>query len=356
MSNLQRLRNAMEEANIPAILLTDSLNIQWLTSFTGSAAQVIVTPNDALFITDSRYTLQAQEQVSNCTIVTFGSPKTWDETLKEQLFASGSKEFAFETNQSYSTANKRISDFSEFTWKEAPASLLNNLRMVKTEEEIEKIQEACKLADACLSHVTRMLQIGVTEYDINLEVEFFYRRNRAQLAFDPIVVSGPNSAKPHGKAGERKLQSGDFVTIDCGGRLNGYCSDITRTFVIGEASERHVEIYNQVLRAEVECCQLLVPGASGKEIDQHARDILAEKDLAQYFGHGLGHGLGLNVHDPGGLSKASDVIMEPGMVFTVEPGVYIEGFGGVRIEDDVLVTTDQPRILTAFPKELTIIG
>lgn len=356
MSNLSRLRTAMESAKIPAILLTDHLNIQWLTEFTGSAAQVIVTESQAIFVTDSRYTIQAQEQVLECEIITFGSPKSWDETVKDQLNRTNQKKFAFETNQSYSAVSQRKTNFSEFEWVETPASLMANLRMVKTEGEIDRIQAACKLADACIDHVSRLLQIGVAEFDINLEVEFFYRRNRAELAFDPIVVSGPNSAKPHGRAGERKLQNGDFLTIDCGARLNGYCSDITRTFVIGEASSRHAEIYNQVLRAEVECCQLLKPGASGKEVDQHARDVLGEIDLDKYFGHGLGHGLGLNVHDPGGLSKSSEVILEPGMVFTVEPGVYIEGFGGVRIEDDVLITENEPRILTSYPKELTIIG
>jgi Xaa-Pro aminopeptidase len=229
------------------------------------------------------------------------------------------------------------------------------LRMRKTPDEIAKVRDACALADKCLEHVHRLLQPGVSEMDISLVIEFFFRRQGSVISFEPIVASGPNSAKPHGHATERKLERGDFVTLDLGCKLNGYCSDITRTFVIGEASPRHVEVYEQVLRAEQECCQLCVVGASGKEIDAHARAILDEKGLAKYFGHGLGHGLGRDVHDFGSLSPSSEDTLDEGMIFTVEPGVYIEGFGGVRVEDDVLVTAAGPEILNAFPRGLTIV-
>lgn len=356
MSNLDRLRNSLDQAGLPALLLTNPTNIRWLTGFTGSSAFVIVTPSKSVFITDSRYTIQAHDQVQGFEIVSFASPQTWDGILQEQLAAVGAKEVAFETSVTYATWNDRSKKFDNISWIPAPDTLLADLRMVKTPEEVAKIKAACNLADRCLEHVQRMLQVGVTEYDICLDIEFFYRRNGAEVGFDPIVVSGPNSAKPHGKPGERKLAPGDFVTIDCGARLEGYCSDITRTFVVGEPTPRHEEIYNQVLRAEEECCALLKTGANGKDIDAHARAVLAEKDLAQYFGHGLGHGLGLEVHDPGGMSTRSETIMKPGMVITVEPGVYIPEFGGVRIEDDVLVTEGEPEILTAFPKALTVVG
>lgn len=346
----------MSEANLDAVLVTDMVNTRWLTGFTGSSAYTIVTPDKALFITDSRYTIQAANEVQGFDITTFGSPQNWDGILEETLNKHGLKQVGFEPSVSYTAWNSRKEKFPDVEWVAAPAGLITDLRMVKSDEEIASIKKACALADKCMEHVQSRLQIGVAEYDINLEVEFFYRRNGAGVAFEPIVVSGPNSAKPHGKAGERKLQPGDFVTIDCGGRLEGYCSDITRTFVVGEPTDRHKEIYNQVLKAEVECCQLLKDGASGKDIDAHARAVLAERDLAQYFGHGLGHGLGLDVHDPGGMSTRSDTIMKPGMVMTVEPGVYIPDFGGVRIEDDVLVTNGEPEILTHFPKELTVVG
>jgi Xaa-Pro aminopeptidase len=200
-----------------------------------------------------------------------------------------------------------------------------------------------------------MMQPGVSEYDIQLDLEFFIKRQGAEVAFAPTVVSGPNSAKPHGKAGERKLEVGDFVTLDLGAKKDGYCSDITRTFVIGEASERHKEVYGQVLAAQVAAIEALKVGTPANEPDSLSRSILAEKGLDQYFGHGLGHGLGRAVHDYGGLAPSSKDTIEAGQVWTVEPGVYIEGFGGVRIEDDVHVTAEGPQILTHFPKELMVL-
>ncbi|MCB0825849.1 MAG: aminopeptidase P family protein [Armatimonadetes bacterium] len=355
MSNVKRLRNAMSTKGVDAILVTDMTNIRWLSGFTGSSAVCLVTAKDAIFITDSRYTIQAGQQVSEMDVKSFGSPKTLDEFITDEAKACGVSELHFESSVTFSTYEARKNAMPDITWKPAP-ELIRELRMIKTPDEITKIKDACKLADALMEHIQRMLKIGVSEYDICLDIEFFYRRNGAQLAFDPIVVSGPNSARPHGVPGERKLQAGDFLTIDCGANLNGYNSDITRSFVVGEPTPRHEEVYNQVLKAEVECCKALQVGKTGVEIDALARQILDEKDLAQYFGHGLGHGLGLNVHDPGGLSPRSKETMAPGMVFTVEPGVYIEGFGGVRIEDDVLVTENGPEILTHFPKELTVVG
>ncbi|MCA0361205.1 MAG: Xaa-Pro peptidase family protein [Armatimonadetes bacterium] len=351
MSNLVRLRALMEKENVSALLVTDLLNIRWVSGFTGSSGVVVVTPSDAIFITDSRYTLQAAQQVTEMPQRVFSTPDNLDGVLGQELTRMGVKELGFETSQSYSEWQRRSKLYDGVTWT-ATDGLIENLRRIKTPAEIAKIREACKLADACMEHVSRMLQPGISEYDLGLDVEFFYRRHGALLAFEPIVVSGPNSAKPHGKPGERLLEVGDFVTIDCGGKLDGYCSDITRTFLVGKASDRHREIYDQVLKSQIAACAALKPGVDGKAVDQMTRDILNEKDLAQYFGHGLGHGLGLNVHDPGRLTMTVSEILEPGMVLTVEPGVYIEGFGGVRIEDDVLVTEGEPDILTSFPKEL----
>lgn len=354
MSNLQRLRESMVRENVPAILITDLLNIRWVSGFTGSTAIVLVTPNDACLITDSRYTLVAKQQVSELDVVIFARPQTLEECLAEHATKYGVSTIAFETSQSYAAHQKRSNALSQFEWIEA-GEILTNLRKIKTHEEVNRIKAACQLADACMEHTVRLIQEGVKEFDINLDIEFFYRRHGAYLAFEPIVVSGPNSAKPHGKASDRALQRGDFVTVDCGALLDGYCSDITRTFVVGEASERHREIYEQVLRAEIECCDALRVGKNGRDVDAHARAVLAEKGLDQYFGHGLGHGLGMNVHDPGGLSPTVDQPLMAGMVFTVEPGVYIEDFGGVRIEDDVHITDIEPEILTHFPKELIIV-
>ena len=216
--------------------------------------------------------------------------------------------------------------------------IFTDLRLIKTSEEIEKIRMACRLADKCFEHVLRLLQPGVSEWDISLDIEFFFRRNMAEIGFSPIVASGHRSALPHGRASEKKLEAGDFVTLDFGAKLDGYCSDMTRTMVLAPLSERHKHVYDCVLEAQLAALAFMKPGVSAHDVDAAARDTLAKYDLAQYFGHGLGHGLGRNVHDGGRLGTNSKTILATGQVWTVEPGVYIEGFGGVRIEDDVVVT------------------
>lgn len=351
MNNLQRLQSSLSSSAVNAILVSDITNVQWLTGFTGSSGFAVVTPTGGFFITDSRYTIQANEQVKDLPVKSFASPTKFSEFLAEQLKAAGVSKLAFEKSITFGTYEEWTKSVPTVDWQPAP-EVLKPLRMVKTADEVRRIHEACKLADACLHHVVPHLQPGVTEYDLGIEIEFFFRRNGAEVGFAPIVASGPNSARPHARPSERKFEPGDFVTLDIGCKLDGYNSDITRTFVIGKATDRHREVYDQVLKALLSCTAALIPGATGVGVDALARQILDEKGLAGYFGHGLGHGLGKAVHDLGGLSTRSEDVIEAGQVWTVEPGVYIEGFGGVRIEDDVYVTAKEPEVLTAFPREL----
>lgn len=351
-SNLNRLQSLLTQESVPALLISDITNVQWLTGFTGSSGYAVVTPAGGVFITDSRYAIQAVEEVQGLPVKSFGSPTKFSEFLAENLKEMDVDKIAFEKSVTYGTWDEWKGAVPSVQWLPAP-EVLKPLRMIKTGDEVAKIQEACKLADACLGHVQRLLKPGVSEYDISLEIEFFFRRNGAEVGFSPIVASGPNSARPHARPSERKIQYGDFVTLDIGCKLNGYNSDITRTFVVGAASDRQKEVYNQVLKAEMACIEALVPGAKAVDVDGLARTILDELGLAQYFGHGLGHGLGKAVHDLGGLSTRSEDVIAVGQVWTIEPGVYIEGFGGVRIEDDVHVAESGPEILTHFPKELT---
>jgi Xaa-Pro aminopeptidase len=352
MNAIERVRTQMAAHGVPSLLLTDITTVQWLTGFTGSSAAVVLTQTGGEFVTDSRYTIQAHEQVKDLPVRTFGSPKKQSDALIESFQSLGIGTIAFERSVTFATWEDWKEAFSGVELVPSP-EIVKPLRMVKSPEEVAKIRSACELTDACLKHVERMLQPGVTEYDIGLDIEFFFRRNGAEVGFSPIVASGPNSARPHATPSERPLQRGDFVTIDLGAKLDGYCSDITRTYVVGRADDRQREVYGQVLKALTESTQALVPGASGVAVDARAREVLDEKGLAQYFGHGLGHGLGRAVHDLGSLSTRSTDTIEAGQVWTVEPGVYIEGFGGVRIEDDVHVTPHGPEILNATSKELT---
>jgi len=355
MSALTRVREKMEESGLPALLVSNVENAGWMTGFSGSSANVVVTPTDGLFITDSRYTIQARDEVNDLPIASYSSPTEMSDFVAQELKKMGVKKIGFEaantTFEQYERLKLKLSGIEL-----VPAQdLFSDLRLVKTQDEIQKIRNACKLADSCFDHVMRLLQPGVSEYDIGLEIEFYFRRNMAEVGFSPIVASGWRSALPHGRASEKKLEAGDFVTLDFGAKLDGYNSDITRTVVLAPLSDRHKEIYHHVLDAQKAALDIMKPGVIAGDVDAAARNHFAKFDLAQYFGHGLGHGLGRNVHDGGRMGMNSKTVLAPGQVWTVEPGVYIEGFGGVRIEDDVVVTETGIEILTKSTKELLVL-
>ena len=342
----------MAAANVEAVLVSSSTNLFWLTGFTGSFGYVLLSATDARFITDSRYAVQAKEQVSNMPVVSFSTPKSGMQVLKEELDSLGLTKVAFESV--YVTC-AQLTQFQEkvagVEWVPAD-DLIENLRMIKTPEEVKLIKDACALTDKGFDHIKRLVQVGVSEFEIQLELEFFFRRNGATCAFDPIIVSGANSARPHGKATEKPLEDGDLVTFDFGAKLGGYCADMTRTVVVGQASDKTKEIYNTVLRAQMACLEMMKPGVIAADVDAKAREIFGEKGWAGNFGHGLGHGLGILVHDTGRLGIGSKTVLEPGQIWTVEPGIYFEGFGGCRIEDDVLVTETGIEIFNHSTKEL----
>ena len=355
MEALTRLRERMDRDGIDAMLVSDPVNVGWLTGFSGTFGRVIVTQAESLFITDSRYVIQAREEVLDFPTQSFGSPTDGDVFVAQQAINLGIKALGFESATTTYAQWQRTSEKMVGIELKPVSDIFSDLRMKKSAVEIEKIKVACGIADAGFEHICRMIQPGVTEYDICLDLEFFMRRQGADIAFPSIVVSGERSARPHGKPSEKKLEIGDFVTMDFGARVDGYNSDITRTVVVGEASSRHHEVYAAVLEAQVGSLEAIRAGALAKDIDANSRAILGKYDLAQYFGHGLGHGLGRVVHDGGRLSASSKDVIEPGQIWTIEPGVYIEGFGGVRIEDDVLIKEGGIEILTRSPKELLIL-
>lgn len=354
MSSLKRLQATLKKHQIEAILVSNNINIQWLTGFSGSWGYAIVTEDKALFITDSRYAIQASQEVKELEVTSYGTGTTHTEFIKSYLKQYHIDKLHFEQSTSFEEWQEWAKAFAPVELVPEP-HILESLRSIKTDEEIEKLRKSCALADACMAHVQRMIQPGIREYDLTLEIEFFFRRHSANLAFSPIIVSGANSAKPHGKPTEKRLEPGDFVTLDFGCILAGYNSDITRTFVVSEASHKHTEIYNAVLEAQIAAIQGLKPGMMGVEVDKIARDIISGYGYGSYFQHGLGHSLGRLCHDGQRLNPESLVMVEPGQVWTIEPGIYIEGFGGVRIEDDVVVTKKSVEILTHSPKELLVL-
>lgn len=352
MSNQEKLREAITSYGLDAMLVSQIDNVQWATGFSGSNGFLLLTPRDERFVTDGRYTLQAKEQLPGTRIEVYNPGTDPDTFMASNAREMGISRIGFEADAMTYAAHRKLAEKFSGIELVPIEGLFSELRVVKAPEEIEKIRAACKLADACFEHVQRMIQVGVSEYDISLDIEFFFRRNGAEIAFSPVVVSGARSAFPHGRASEKKLESGDFLTLDFGAKLDGYCSDITRTVVVGEVTERHREVYNTVLGSQMAALEAMKPGAQAREIDAISRNAMGED--AKYFTHGLGHGLGRLVHDAGRLNSTSDTVLARGQVWTVEPGIYIPGFGGVRIEDDVVVTDSGIDNFTMASKELLV--
>lgn len=353
MEKLQRLRESFEKHGVNGMLITSNYNRRYMSNFTGSSGVVLISEEKALFITDFRYVEQAQKQCEGYEVVKHLG--AIPEEVALQVKNLGITKLGFEqdhlTFSSYKTYEKEVDA------EMVPVSgAIEKLRLIKTDSEIKILKEAADIADAAFKHILDFIRPGISELDVSNELEFFMRKAGAtSSSFDIIVASGHRSALPHGVASDKIIEKGEFVTLDFGAYHKGYVSDITRTLAVGEPSEKLKEIYNIVLEAQLRGMDGIKPGMSGKEADALTRDYITAKGYGEYFGHSTGHGIGLEVHEGPGLSVKSDIILEPGMVVTVEPGIYIPGLGGVRIEDDTLITKDHNESLTHSTKELIIL-
>ncbi|UJF28329.1 Xaa-Pro peptidase family protein [Planococcus sp. 107-1] len=350
---LQKLRNEMAKQNIEALLVTSSYNLRYITNFTGSAGLALVTKEQAFFITDFRYTEQASEQVTEFKVVQ--AKTNLLEEAAEKAKELGIESLAFE--QDYVTYSSYLQYQEKMGSALKPVSgLIEKIRMIKTPEEVGILKAAAKIADDAFEHICGFIKAGQTELEISNELEFFMRKQGAtSSSFDTIVASGLRSALPHGVATDKIVEQGDMITLDYGALYNGYISDITRTVAVGEPSEKMKEIYQIVLDAQVLGVEKIGPGMTGIEADAIARDYIKSKGYGEAFGHSTGHGIGLEVHEGPGLSFKSQTVLEPGMAVTVEPGIYLPGIGGVRIEDDILITESGNVRLTNSTKELRIL-
>lgn len=353
MNKLERLRASMEKVNVDGFLITSTYNRRFMTNFTGSAGVVLISQKEAKFITDFRYIEQAGKQAVDFEIVQHTG--TIIEEVGKQAKGMNISKLGFEqdhmTFATYKAYEKAIDG------QLMPLSgVIENLRLIKTSSEIKILKEAAAIADAAFTHILDFIRPGVTELDVSNELEFFMRKQGAtSSSFDIIVASGVRSALPHGVATGKIIEKGDFITLDYGAYYNGYVSDITRTLAVGKPSEELINIYDIVLEAQLRGMAGIKPGMTGKEADALTRNLIEEKGFGQYFGHSTGHGIGLEVHEGPALSLRSDIILEPGMAVTVEPGIYLPGIGGVRIEDDTIVTLDGNEALTHSSKELIIL-
>lgn len=343
-----QLQKAMAAEKLDGFLVTDLLNVRYLTGYTGSNGSVLVTRKGAWFYTDFRYKEQIKTEVKGCH----------KRVLARNLYAGLPPEdlkgvARLGVEQDHMTLGQfRLLKKQMKHARLIPAqNLVQQLRRTKEPVEVEMIARAQDFTDRTFRDILPMLKPGTSERDIAFEIESRFRR-RGEVAFDSIIASGPNGAKPHAGAGDRKLRKGDAVTLDIGCRIGGYCSDMTRTVFIGRAPAEMRKVYEIVLEAQCRGLEAVRPGTKATSVDAAARDHIAKHGYGKQFGHSLGHGVGLAVHERPVLAGPSRDTLEPGDVVTVEPGIYIPGKGGVRIEDMVLVTDTGLRNFTHSPKEL----
>ena len=343
---LDSVRAALSEQNLEALLVTQPANVRYLSHFSSPAdGVVLVTPDSAVLLTDGRYTAQADQE----SAVPFEIVASQDETVAR--LANGLK-LAVESDH---ITLKRFRALAQLLGSEpqASAGLVAGLRAVKSDDEVALLREAARLTDIGFAAALAFMRAGVTEVDVALELERAMRAAGADgPSFETIVASGTRGAMPHGTASNKQLAEGELVTLDFGAAYRGYHADMTRTVAIGAAGDEERRMYAAVLESQVAAVAAIRPGRTGVELDSVARDILRRHGLADHFSHSLGHGTGLAIHEEPRLSQRSTDVMAPGMIVTVEPGVYIPGFTGLRIEDLVLVTKDGHEVLSHSPKEL----
>ena len=351
---LGKLREKMASSGVDGFLVSSFLNWRYVSGFRGDAGALLITERDAYLFTDSRYIEEAEREAQGFTV----RMTTVDtDEIKAAVQSSGIKRLAFEKEHVTFSTWERFKERFEGVELVGVSGWVEDLRMVKTPEEIACIERAQAIADDAFRLLVDTIRLGAREIDLALELEFTMRKMGSEgVAFPIIAVAGTRSSLPHGVPTENVLSDGDFITFDFGGKYQGYCSDETRTLIAGHVDERHREIYNVVLEAQMAGLEAVKPGVMGKEVDAAGRKVIEDAGYGQYFGHGIGHGVGLAVHEGPSAGKKSETVLQPGMIVTVEPGIYIPGFGGCRIEDLVLVTETGHRVLSASPKELAVVG
>ena len=350
MSRLDAIRALLDMEKINAVLVYKPENVRYFSGFTGDSTILIVTRRRSLLVTDGRYDEQAKLEAPTFEIV-----KHEDGLIKavtEQLKEIGLRSVGFEGNvitfNEYSKLQELLPEWKFQSLK------LDSLRQVKDADEIHCIQCACDIADRAFSEILNYIRAGVREIDVAAQLEHLMRQYGSERpAFETIVASGLRGCYPHARASEKTIADGEFVTMDFGAVFNGYHSDMTRTIVVGHANDEQRKIYHALLKAQLYGLTVIRPGVSGRDANKKVRDFLEKAGFEKYFTHGLGHGVGLEIHEEPRLSRLSECkSLEADMIVTDEPGIYIPNFGGLRIEDTVRITDDDAEPMTHSPKHL----
>lgn len=344
----EKINKVLDTKGVDAILISDEYNMHYLSG-AEYEGYFFAVKDKSFILTDSRYTEVATEESNGAEVIELSS--SYIDLIKELCNKFNVKRLGFEDR------NMTFYQYKMFSSIEVDFVELNDsvemLRVIKSEQELEFLKMAESIGDKAFDHILGVIKPGMTEMEIAIEIENALKRNGAEkTSFDTIVASGINGSRPHAVPGQKKVQLGELITMDFGCKYKGYCSDMTRTVMLGKADEKQREIYNVVLEAQLSSLEALHAGVKGCDIDKVARDIISNAGYGQYFGHGLGHSVGLFIHEFPSLSPKSNTIIESNVIVTVEPGIYIPKFGGVRIEDMVVVTNNGHINFANSPKQL----
>jgi Xaa-Pro aminopeptidase len=351
---LSKVREKIVERGLRGLLVSRLPNLRYLTGFSGSNGWLLLGEEQAVFFTDGRYQQQVEEEIPGDVGIEVQVPREGllAELAKRAQLEFGGSGLGFEGRYlPYDDCARLREEASAVKW-ESVSGVVEELRAVKEPGEVAAIERAAAIAEQGLRETLAVVEIGMREADIAAELEYrLVRLGAERPAFETIVASGPRSALPHASTGSRQLANGDLLLVDFGVRWSGYNSDITRTYCVGEATPRQIQIYDLVLAAQASACDALRPGCEADQVDAAARGIFEAEGLGEYFVHSTGHGLGMEVHEAPSLRRNGAETVQAGMVVTVEPGLYFPGWGGVRIEDDVLVTDRGARSLVDLERD-----
>ena len=353
-----KIRKILEEKNLDMALITDPYSLRYYTGFRGGEGVALVTEKSDVLLVDSRYT-EAAGKESDFEVIEFNLKNPLKSCIQDVVKKDNVQRLGFEDQSIIYADYQRYVNFiqddkeSEIVEFIPLGDALLIPRQIKTPEEIELLRQAEHIGDLAFDDICGILKPGMTELEVAAELEYSLKKHGAEgLSFDTIAASGVNSSMPHAIPSEKKLEMGDFLTMDFGCRYNGYCSDMTRTVCIGKASEEQKKVYDIVLTAQRMVLEQLKPGMLCKDVDRIARNYIAEQGYGDYFGHGLGHGVGLYIHESPAFNTRDESVVKPCMIETDEPGIYLPGKFGVRIEDMILITEDGCESLAASPKHL----
>jgi len=355
-TKIREIQNRLNKEEIDGIVVSNIVNIRYLTGFTGSTAELVILKEGGYILVDSRYWEQVHHEVNMVKPVLINGDINLFSFLKDLSKKEDFKRLAFEVYSFNYFKYKRLFETLENVELVPVENWVEEMRMVKDNDEIEKIKKALKIAEETLEEILEIIKPGVSERDLAIELEYqMAKKGSEKVAFDTIVASGPRSALPHGKASNKKIYGNEFIVFDFGAVYEGYHSDITRTVYVGNPTEEELLVYNIVFEAQKKAEEVIKEGVESSFVDKVSRDIIQDNGYGNYFGHGLGHGVGLEIHELPRLSQKGNWVLKKNMVVTVEPGIYIPGRFGVRIEDMVVVGEEKATVLNSFTNELIII-